>query len=124
MTPIYKWSGEYFGLTLEWARHDETVGNPESFYIQPYVRLLDKKLVVFIDADYLKNPLGQTTLGSSAVNDPYIKWEYTAGVNYHFLPNAKLRLDFIFHDYTGVTAVVARQNRDYYSVSFSSGFSF
>lgn len=118
------WTGKCFGIYAEWARLESDFGDNESYYAQVFVKTFEQSLVFFIDSDYLKNSLGQTTVGSAAVNDPYIKREHTVGVNYYFYPNIKVRLDLIFHDYIGDRAVVSGQNRDYYSGSLSSGISF
>lgn len=118
------WTGERWGLYAEWARLESDVGDNESYYAQVFLKTFEQSLVFFVDTDYLKNSLGQTTVGSAAVNDPYIKWEHTIGVNYYFYPNIKVRFDLIYHDYVGNRSVLSGQNRDYYSGSLSSGISF
>ena len=118
------WTGERFGIYAEWAQFKSDLGDNESYYAQIFLKTLEQSLVFFVDSDYLKNTLGQTTVGSAALNDPYIKWEHTVGVNYYFYPNIKVRLDLIYHDYVGERAILSGQNRDYYSGSLSSGISF
>lgn len=114
----------YGGFKFEIANNKSSLGEPVSYYFQPYIRLLQRKLTLHLDFDYLKNELGLTTLGSSSVADPYIKWEYGIGFNYQFLPNVKIRMGYILHDYTGVRSLVNTQNRDYQSLNISSGISF
>ena len=118
------WNYGIFGLFAEYAVNDSKLGEVTSYYLQPYFKFLNRKLTLHFDFDYMKNILGLTTLGTASVSDPYIKWEYGVGFNYQFLPNVKVRLGFLYHDYTGATAIVANQDRDYYSLSNSWGISF
>lgn len=119
-----KWGGDRWGTVLEGAQFQTNMSKNESFYIQFYWLMSDPAVTLFLDLDYLKNPYGQTLLGTSSVNDPYIKYEQAVGMNYNFSANAKLRLEIVQHDYVGDRAVVSGQNRDYYSGSISSGISF
>lgn len=118
------WIAETYGLTAEWAKNESEFANVESYYLQFFVKPFGDKILIFIDTDYIRNPLGQVTLGSAAINDPYIKWEHTLGLNYFFFPNVKVRFDFIIHDYIGDRSVLSGQNRDYYTGAISSGISF
>ena len=113
-----------FGLNAEYAVNSSGLGEVTSYYLQPYLRFFQRRLTLHLDFDYMKNLLGLTTLGTASVADPYIKWEYGIGFNYQFLPNVKVRIDFLQHDYTGSTAVLAGQDRDFYSLSNSWGISF
>ncbi len=113
-----------FGVQVEYAVNDSDLGTVSSYYIQPYLKLLNRKLTLHLDIDYMKNILGLTTLGNASVSDPYRKWEYGIGLNYQFLPNVKVRLGFLMHDYIDSTAVIVSQDRDYFTVSNSWGISF
>jgi hypothetical protein len=119
-----KWEGRYLGIQAEYGRNSTPNGSPESFYVQPYILISEKRGIIFIEADYLKNPLGETILGSTAVDDPYIKWEHSVGFVYKFLAQVRGRFDFTWHDYVGDRARIIDQERDYYSVTLSSGVTF
>lgn len=113
-----------FGFLTEYGRNESPLAHLTSYYGQLYFRFLSKKLTLHFDADYLNNLLGTTSFGSLSVSDPYVKWEYGTGINYQVLPNVKLRMIYLVHDYTGITSNPNGQNRDYNSIGLSTGVSF
>lgn len=113
-----------FGANFEYARNFSSAKDPWSFYFQPYLELLEGSIILHADVDYLDNAVGATSLGSVSVADPYQKWEYGGGINWLPWSSVRTRLLFLMNDYIGSTALIAGQNRDYFTTEFSLGISF
>lgn len=120
----FKFESRRVGFLGEWAKNFTNVGSPDSFYLQPYLYFYERRWTIFAMADYLRNPLGVTNIGTSSVNDPYIKWEYSLGFVYRVIEPLRLRWEITRHDYVGETAFVNGDDRDYFSTTISTGVSF
>jgi hypothetical protein len=115
-----------FGLTAEYA-HNQLPGGEtlaRSYYVEPYLYLKGRALLVFLVGDYLDSPLNTTGTLAGPVADPYKKWIYGAGLNWLPISYTRFRLSFLWHDYDEDSLVNRDQRRDYQSVDLSVGIAF
>ncbi|MGZ3691738.1 MAG: hypothetical protein ACXVAX_09550 [Pseudobdellovibrio sp.] len=111
-----------FGVTAEFARSVQSGGAQAlvSYYVEPYYEISDGKWLVYAVADYINNR--DHVVGTIA--DPYEVMEFGGGVNWLPIPNARIRLGVLNHDYWGSTDTINGQRRDYVSLDLSTGIAF
>lgn len=115
-----KW--QRFGVTAEYAQN-AIAGSKEdvvSYYLEPYYTFNEGKFLIYAVGDYVDAPNRMV----GAVADPYEQWRYGLGVNWLPLPNTRLRLGVLNHEYVGATASIGGQERRYTSIEFSTGIAF
>lgn len=108
-------------LTSEYAIHMTGEGqNPWSVYVEPALKIKDGEFLVFVFADYLKNPLNKT----GTTLDPISVMELGAGVNWLPTSNTRFRLQGAREDYLGSQSTIAGINRDFFYVDISAAVAF
>lgn len=113
-----------FGIDTEYSLNLSDGDDPWSFYVEPYVKVMDDELLLYLVIDYIDNPLGQVAGPLGTLAGPFKKWLYGAGVNWIPFANTRLRLGFLRHDYVGDTETINGQRRDYYALDLSAGVAF
>lgn len=111
------------GFIGEYAINESTGDIPDSefYYIEPHINSLDGKWIFYVSAEYLRSPnrLDISTL----IPDPFEQKYYGTGVNWLPIPNTKLRLGYLRHDYINEPNSIAK-NRDFDAVEFSTAIAF
>jgi hypothetical protein len=122
---------EDFGIDAELARNISESKDPWTFYLEPHLTFFHGAFIVYIAIDYLENTLNSTVapIGSGGgirgpLEDPNQEWVWGGGVNWLPTPLVRVRLGFFAHDYTGDTALISQQERDYYNIDASIGVAF
>jgi len=116
-----------FVLTSEYV-HTFVHSNddPWSVYIEPSLMIVREIVLVYVFADYADNPLNQPIFGAArpGMIEPYMKWEYGAGVNWLPTSYVRLRLGLTYNDYVGSNSRLNGQDRNYIGTDFSAGVTF
>jgi hypothetical protein len=117
---------ERLGMDTEYAvNYSMTgVGVSRSLYIEPYYTFFNEKLLIYIAADYLDNPLGGLIGVTGTLSDPFQKWLLGGGINWLPYQFTRFRLGFLFNDYPGSTASLSGANPNYCSLDLSAGVEF
>jgi hypothetical protein len=113
-----------FQLRSEYARRVSEADDPWSFYLEPSIYIYEEDVLFYVFADYANSSLNETGTGSNALNDPFEKWEYGAGLNWLPTSFTRFRFGVTFNDYTGNRDVIEGQKRDYLSFDLSAGVAF
>ena len=127
-----KYKNGAMGMDAEWAT-DYTAsgfGVSTSYYAEPYVTLFNEKFLIYLAADYLGNPEGETIgpfstgPASFTTPDPFQKWELGGGVNWLPYSFTRFRLGLLYNDYVGSTDDTGDSERNYFSLDVSAGVEF
>ncbi|AZZ35513.1 hypothetical protein CIK05_01415 [Bdellovibrio sp. qaytius] len=94
----------------------------EFYYFEPYMKFAADEWLVFLNAEYI-DTLERTDIITHKP-DPVKKWQYGGGFNWLPIPNARLRLTYLYHDYIDETDTIAGQKRDYNVIDFSTAVAF
>jgi hypothetical protein len=113
-----------FAVVTEFAQQMNEGDDPWSAYVEPSYAFYGEEWLAYAHADYSKSPLNMTGSGTTALSDPYEKWEYGVGINWLPTSYTRVRLGYVMHDYTGDRAVITGQNRDYWGFDLSAGVAF
>ena len=108
------------GIDLEgiFNRSGSSEGNPKSFYLEPYISLLSEKITLYGAVDYIDSPTAQLDVDPAVLSDPYERWEYGGGINWLPYHPTRIRLGFLYNNYTQV------KGRNYSNVDLSVGLEF
>lgn len=114
---------EKFGFLGEYAINNSALSVPDSeyYYVEPYISVFENKWIFYVSAEYFRSPNRLDIL--TLTPDPFEQKYYGTGVNWLPIPNAKLRLGFLKHDYINDPPNITR-NRDYDAVEFSTAVAF
>ncbi len=94
----------------------------EFYYFEPYVKFAEDRWLFFLNAEYI-DTLERTDV-ITHLPDPVKKWQYGGGFNWLPIPNARLRLTYLYHDYIDETDTISGQERDYNVIDFSTAVAF
>lgn len=113
-----------------WSFIDSS-NDQNGFYVQPALKFLKDKLILFGQVDYLNDTLGIFQLSdhdrnplTPSIADPFKKFEYSLGLNYLPWPFLRNRLEFTWNNYIGSRRRLSGSNRDYFGIQASSTLSF
>ena len=125
------------GIDAQWVRSAMVVTfeavstrlrgtTPWSVYLEPAVPLnAAGSVLLYFFGDYADASQNQTGTGPRAIDDPYRKWEYGAGLNWLPVSATRLRVGYARNDYVGSTAHPdGGASRDYHAVDLSAGVAF
>lgn len=113
-----------FKLITELIVHITEDETPWVATINPSFNIYEKEILLYLFADFASADQNKTGSGSSAIEDPYKKWEYGGGINWLATSYIRYRAGLTFHDYVGSRAQILGQNRDYTSLDVSLGVAF
>ena len=113
-----------FGLLAEYITTENSgIGKDAiAYYAEPYLKFKDGRWLVFISGEYLRS-LEQVDV-ATLTPDAFEKMHHGAGVNWIPLPQVRLRLCYLKHDYLHDTDSVNGQKRDYETFEFSTALAF
>ena len=113
-----------YGLITEYG-YGNYSGNyldSEFYYFEPYVKFAKDEWLFFLNAEFVNTP--ERTDIITRIPDPVKSWQYGGGFNWLPIPNARLRLTYLFHDYLAETDTLKGQERDYHTIDFSTAIAF
>lgn len=113
-----------YGLVSEYG-HNTNSGDAldaEFYYFEPYVKFAEDRWLFFLNAEYI-NTIERADI-ITGLPDPVKKWQYGGGFNWLPIPNARLRLTYLYHDYLDETDSINGQERDYNVIDFSTAVAF
>ncbi len=113
-----------YGFVSEYghATNSGNVLDAEFYYFEPYVKFAKDRWMFFLNAEYI-DTLERTDVFTH-LPDPVKKWQYGGGLNWLPIPNARLRLTYLYHDYIDETNTISGQERDYNVIDFSTAVAF
>lgn len=113
-----------YGFVSEYgyAKNSGDVLDAEFYYFEPYFKFAEDRWLFFINAEYI-DTLERTDV-FTRLPDPVKKWQYGGGFNWLPIPNARLRLTYLYHDYLDETDMISGQERDYNTIDFSTAVAF
>jgi len=113
-----------YGFVSEYGHtaNSGDVLDAEFYYFEPYVKFAADQWLFFLNAEYI-DTLERTDV-LTHLPDPVKKWQYGGGFNWLPIPNARLRLTYLYHDYIDETDTINGQERDYNVIDFSTAVAF
>lgn len=113
-----------YGFVSEYGHTTNSgdVIDAEFYYFEPYMKFAEDQWLFFLNAEYI-DTLERTDFATH-VADPVKKWQYGGGLNWLPIPNARLRLTYLHHDYLDETDMISGQQRDYDTIDFSTAVAF
>lgn len=104
------------------ATNSGDVLDAEFYYFEPYMKFAEDRWLFFLNAEYI-NTLERTDVVTH-LPDPVKKWQYGGGFNWLPIPNARLRLTYLYHNYIDEADTISGQERDYNVIDFSTAVAF
>lgn len=115
---------DQYGFISEYGygNFSESYLDSEFYYFEPYVKFTKDEWLFFLNAEFVNTP--ERTDVTTRIPDPVKSWQYGGGFNWLPIPNARLRLTYLFHDYLAETDTLKGQERDYHTIDFSTAVAF